>query len=370
MDGAYSRSDSPMTGSRLWAGADQPALRALGVARMRVGTEGAPVGRREVRAHPFYILSELTRLDAPPAEPLLIVPPISGQFAPLLRDMIVTLLARYRVFVLDWVNARHVPRTAGSFGFEANIAAVHAAIRAMGSGGHVVALCQGGVPALAATARLSEAGDPAVPAALALIAAPVDAMANPTGLVRLLRDRPISWYRTVPLWPVSHRYAGAGRMVYPAWMQLAAVNSYIGRRATGDAEIARKMRHDDGTDPGHFPFLDLCTSVMDIDGENYVENIARVFHERALARGRLLFEGAPVRPDAMSGTALMTVEGEVDDIAAPGQTAAAHALCPALPARRRGRLVVADCGHFSLFHGARWRDEIAPALIDFVRNAA
>ena len=367
MTGELSTSDHPQAGNRIWCGADQPKLRALGIEQIRVGPEQAPVGRRQHLATPFWLLSELTRMDRAPARKVLVVPPISGHFTPMLRDVILGLLPEFRVFVLDWVNVRHVSLRHGTFGFGDNIRAIRAAMRQMRGGG-VLALCQAGVPALAATALLAAEGGDTAPAALTLVGAPIDPLANPTDVVRLLRGRRLSWFPTVPLWPVSSRYAGCGRMVYPASMHLAALNTYLNRRASGDTEIARKLRHDDGADPEHFPFLDLYTSIMDIDGRHYVENIERIFHARALATGHLKCDGDAVTPEAIRATALLTIEGAQDDIAAPGQTAAAHDLCPALPAQARGRLVVPACGHFSLFHGDIWRAEVLPEVRAFLLN--
>jgi len=365
MEREFSLSDDPKAGRRLWAGAGQPALRALGIEAIRVGAAQAPVGRRPRAASPFYALSELARMDRLPEKKILVVPPISGHFTPMLRDVIIALLEEFRVFTLDWVNVRHVSTRHGSFGFDDNITAVVEAIREMGPGGGVLALCQGGVPAFAASALLAAGEDSAQPAALTLVGAPIDPLANPTDVVRRLRQRPLSWFRTVPLWPVSSRFAGRGRMVYPARMHLAALTAYLRHRQTGDTEIARKLRRDDGADPDRFPFLDLYTSVMDIDGRHYVENIQRVFHACAISSGSLRCGGQPVTPQAIRSTALLTVEGTEDDVAAPGQTAAAHDLCPALPARLRHRLVVDNCGHFSLFHGDLWRAEVLPVVRDF-----
>lgn len=192
MAGQFSLSDVPRAGRRLWAGSDQPALRALGIESLRIGAAQAPVGRRPRASTPFYILSELARMDRIPAKKVLVVPPISGHFTPMLRDVIVSLLADFRVFTLEWVNVRHVSTRHGTFGFDDNITAIMGAIREMGQDGGVLALCQGGVPALAATALLAAGEESAPPAALTLVAAPVNPLANPTGIVRLLRRRPLS----------------------------------------------------------------------------------------------------------------------------------------------------------------------------------
>ena len=160
-------------------------------------------------------------------------------------------------------------------------------------------------------------------------------------------------------------YAGGGRLVYPARLQLMALLSYLARHLNQGGELLHKARHDDGADPRSFPFLDLYTSIMDIDAKHFIENIDRVFHAGALPAGSLRFGGDPVEPRAIRHTALLTVEGRDDDIAAPGQTCAAHALCAELPAHLHKKRVVSGAGHFSLFHGSVFRREVLPVLRDF-----
>lgn len=346
-------------GEPLFAGAEQPARRRFGISSVQCGDARVPVVERDIAAAPFWTLVEFRRQDLRTLPTLLVVPPLSGHFAILLRDLVLGLLPDFRVVVLDWTNVRHVPLAEGPFGFDDNILTIRDAIRHLGPGLSVVALCQGCVPALAATALL--AGDGA-PAALALIAAPVDPLASPTRVVRLLRERPLYWYRAFALRRVSLRFEGHGRWVYAAETQLAALQAYFAARVEGEGELARKARRDDGADPERFPFLDLYSAIMDIDGRHFVENIERVFHRRALARGTLSCAGTPVDPAAIRDTALLVLEGEEDDIAAPGQGRAALSLCTGLPDRRKEAVVVPGCGHFSLFHGGICRAEVLPRL--------
>jgi poly(3-hydroxybutyrate) depolymerase len=269
------------------------------------------------------------------------------------------------VLLLDWTNVRHVSAGHGQFGFDDNIETVIRMVRHGGPGLSVVAVCQGGVPALAATALLAAVDDPAAPASLTLIAAPVDPLAKPTRVVRLLRERPLSWFEDSANSVVPDIYAGTGRLVYPAPLQLSALLTYLRRHLDQSGELRAKAHHDDGADPRRFPFLDLYSSIMDLDAMHFVENIDRVFHRRALLQGTLQCGGELVDVRAVRHTALLTIEGQEDDIAAPGQTSAAHALCTALPTDLHQKQVVNGAGHFSLFHGAVFRREVLPILRDF-----
>lgn len=338
----------------LFNGADQPEYRAFHL--------GPAVTCDDLLHAPFHRLRLFRHEDTPDGAPVLIVPPLSGHFPVLLRDMVLDLVAVSPVALLDWANVRHVPLAEGAFGFEDNIAAIRSAIVSLGPDVSVIALCQGGVPALAAVADLAATNPGAAPLALTLIAAPVDPLANPTPVVGLIRGRSRYWYEIVPIATVPPGSAGQGRWVYPARTQLAALRLYLDRQVREDTELARKIAHDDGSDPARFPFLDLYTSIMDIDARHFAENIDSVFLSRRLPSGEMTFEGRPIDPGAIRRTTLTTIEGAEDDIAAPGQTAAAHALCRNLPDDRRRRLVVPGAGHFSLFHGGGWRREVLPFL--------
>jgi poly(3-hydroxybutyrate) depolymerase len=353
-----------------FAGADQPARRSLEIAAVDLPCGAVPVSNEDLAASPFHTLTVFRVSGRGPGPAVLLVPPLSGHMPILLRDTVLGLLQFRDVALLDWVNVRHVPGRLGSFGFDDNIIAIEQAVRQLGPDVSVLALCQAGVPALAATARLAAAAPAAAPAALALMAAPVDPLANPTELVRFARRIPLSWYRTVPLAPVAPGYAGSGRTVYPARAQLLALRRFLGRQVARNGELARKMAQDDGADPARFPFRDLYTAVMDIDARHYVENIATIFHTRALPAGRLSCAGETVVPSEIRRTRLMTIEGESDPIAAPGQTAAAHDLCTGLSEAQRTSLVVPACGHFSLFHGDTWRARVLPALCRHIEGGS
>lgn len=358
---------APLFERRAGWGADQPARRSFGIDRVRIGGRLVGVRQRDVWLKPFGALTHLQKEPPYSGPRLLLVPPLSGHLPFLLRDMAVTLLPDHDVHVADWINARYVPAAAGPFGLEDNITYVMEMIRALGEDATIIALCQGGVPALAAAALLAEDKEPAAPKALVLIAAPIDPLANATRVVRRLRAHPLDWFRAHVISQVAPRYPGAGRRVYPARMQLAGLTVYLARHLAERGELFDKLLKDDGADPVAHPFFEAYASVMDLPSEVFLDTVRLVFHERALARRRLTWRGRPVDCSAIEKTALMTIEGAFDDIAAPGQTAAAHRLCANLSPSQRRRYVLPDSGHFSTFHGRSWRERLAPEIDAFLR---
>jgi len=359
-----------MSKSPLFIGANQPARRDFGITHVTAGDLRLPVYARDAVATPFCTLVELARADIAPKADVLVVAPLSGHFPVLLRDLILGLLPDFRVYVTDWLNVRHVPVDRGFFGLDMNISTLLDMMKRLAPGLNVIALCQGGVPALAATALLARDQDPHIPATLILIAAPIDPLANPTRVVQLLRSRPLSWFEANVITTVPELYSGSGRHVYPAHLHLIPLWAYLTRRVTEGSEIASKVLFDDGADPGQFPFLDLYTSIMDLDAKFFLENTKIVFQDCLLRKGAFLFQGEPINLKAVRQTALLTIEGELDDIAAPGQTAAAHGLCTLLSARLHHRIIVPGSGHFSLFYGGICRTEVLPAIRTFCRETA
>lgn len=354
-----------VSASPLFSGSDQPARRGFDNKEVVLDGQRVPVATRDVPITPFCMLVECARTDIDVRRKILVVPPLSGHFPILLRDLIVDLIPWFRVYVADWVNVRHIDIAHGTFGLEANIATVLRMMQHVGSGLTVIALCQAGIPALAAAAALAAACDARAPAHLVLMAAPIDPLANPTRVVQLLRSRSLSWMDRSLTEPVSDEFAGRGRLVYPARLQLSALQTYLTRRLLEGSELIGKILADDGSDPRRFPFLDLYTSIMDLDAPFFLENTKSLYHDCELRAGTLQFEGNRIALGAINKTKLMTIEGEWDDIAAPGQTSAAHELCASLSTSSRRRILVPRCGHFSLFHGERWRREVLPEVLRF-----
>jgi poly(3-hydroxybutyrate) depolymerase len=355
---------------RLYAGAEQPARLSLEIDVIAGDGEPVPVAVDDVLHLPFCALTRLSRSDRKALPKVLLVAPLSCHFPILLRDVVLGLLENCEVFITDWVNARDVPLQCGRFGLAENIAYILEAMRVLGPGLHVLALCQGAVPALVATAHQAESGADCTPVSLVLMAGPVDPAVNPTRVSRMLGARALSWYERNVIMEVPPGRPGKGRLVYPASVQLVGLWSYLARHISAGGELLSKLLRDDGADPLRFPFLDLYSALMDLPAEVFLDIVRHVYCERTLACGQLQVGNANPSLRAIRTTALMTVEGEYDDIAAPNQTARAHALCPSVPDAARGKLVVPACGHFSLFHGGVWRKRVLPHVRAFMARSA
>ena len=351
---------------RLYAGADQPARLSLEIDRIEHQGELVPILSRDVLQMPFCALTRLARSDGTDLPKVLVVAPLSGHFPILLRDLVIGLLPTFQVFITDWVNARHVAHDQGSFDLEKNVSYIVEMMEHLGPGLNVMALCQAALPALVATAHLSETNGPSAPRTLVLMAAPVDPSANPTRVVRLIRARSLSWYERNVITRVPPPYPGQDRLVYPASVQLLGLWAHLVRHICERGELLGKMLQDDGNDPLRFPFLDLYSALMDLPAEVFLDTIRHIYQERSVWKSKLTARSRQVDFAAIRSTALMTVEGEDDDIAAPGQTRRAHDLCPAVPTDARHHLLVPDCGHFSLFHGDIWRTRVLPEVEAFI----
>jgi polyhydroxyalkanoate depolymerase len=298
---------------------------------------------------------------------VLVVAPLSGHFATLLRSTVKTLLADHDVYITDWHNARDVPLSAGQFGMDGYIRHVIAFLEHLGPGAHVVAVCQPCVQSLAACAIMSEDDNPATPASMTLMAGPIDCRINPTKVNELATTKPIEWFESQLIATVPNRYKGAGRRVYPGFVQLTAfmsmnmdrhVQAHIdlySNLAQGRREQAEQAKN----------FYDEYFAVLDLPAEFYLETVRLVFQEYALAKGELTFEGRKVNPAAIRKTVLMTVEGERDDICSVGQTLAAHDLASKLRPYMKQHHLQAGVGHYGVFSGKKWEGQIYP----LVRNA-
>jgi poly(3-hydroxybutyrate) depolymerase len=295
---------------------------------------------------------------------VLVLAPLSGHFATLLRDTVETLLPDHDVYITDWFNAREVPLDAGRFGFDEYVDHVVRFLGVLGPGAHLLAVCQPCVQALAATAVMAEAEDPNVPRTLTLMAGPIDTRVNPTAVNDLATSVPIEWFEQNVISTVPWRHPGAGRRVYPGFVQLTAFLSMNMPRhvkshfdlftalADGDTAAARVTRD----------FYDEYFAVLDLAAEFYLETVERVFQTWDLARGVLEVHGRKVDPGAISRTLLLTVEGERDDICSIGQTMAAHDLCSSLNPYLKQHHLQAGVGHYGVFSGRRWESQVYPVL--------
>lgn len=339
------------------------------------GTEvaGARVAVREhaVLSMPFCSLVRFEReLPAGSASgpKILVVAPMSGHHASLLRGTIDRLLPANDVYVTDWTDARDVPASSGRFGFDDYVDYLVAMLEHLGPDTHVMAVCQPTVPVIAAVSLMSEDRNPCVPRSMILLGGPVDTRESPTEVNRLATEKGFRWFADNVISVVPFPHAGAGRRVYPGFLQLGGfISMNLDRHVKSHGELFVDLST--GNEAGaakHREFYDEYLSVMDMTEEFYLETILKVFVEHHLPEGRLLHRGRPVRPETIVKTAMMTVEGGRDDITGRGQTAAAHRLCSGIPDARRLHHVEAEAGHYGIFSGSRYRGSVAPAIESFI----
>jgi poly(3-hydroxybutyrate) depolymerase len=303
--------------------------------------------------------------------PILVVAPLSGHHATLLRETVRTLLADHTVYVTDWIDARLVPVSEGGFTLDDYVAYIREFMRHIGTERlHMLAVCQPAVPVLGAVALGAAAGEPE-PRSLILMGGPIDARENPTDVNRFAKARSLRWFETHLLHETPAGYPGRGRRVYPGFLQHAgfiAMNPMRHANAHLDffQDVARG-EHEDAEE--HRRFYDEYNAVLDMPAEYYIDCIRVVFQQHLLPRGLWSVAGERITPGAITGPALMTVEGEKDDISGLGQTRAAHALATGIPAHRKEHLTVAGAGHYGIFSGRRWREIVYPRMRAFIAGA-
>jgi poly(3-hydroxybutyrate) depolymerase len=328
------------------------------------------VGEDPVLRTPFCTLLHFKK-DAAAEQPrVLVVAPLSGHFSTLLRGTVEALLPDHDVYITDWINARNVPLFYGRFDLDDYIDLVVEFIRALGPKTHVVAVCQPSVPVLAAAALMAAADDPDQPVSMTLMGGPIDTRRNPTQVNLLATSHPLDWFEHNVITAVPSRYPGAFRRVYPGFLQLAGfMTMNLDRHVTAHFDLFRHLVRGDGDSAeATKTFYDEYMSVMDLPADFYLQTIRQVFQEHALPLGTLSSRGRKVDPAAIERTALLTVEGEKDDICAVGQTLAAHDLCRNLPPQKKAHHLQPHVGHYGVFNGRRWRTEIYPKVRDFIRT--
>ncbi|WP_370457143.1 polyhydroxyalkanoate depolymerase [Salipiger sp. PrR003] len=351
--------------SRFRLSHDRPAF---GLSTVRVDNRDVPVVEEVALDLPFGTLLHFRKDMDTPQPKVLVTAPLSGHFATLLAGTVKVLLRDHDVFITDWKNARDVPLSEGDFGVEDYISYVIRFLEEIGPGAHILAVCQPCVQALAAVAVMSEDRNPATPLSMTLMAGPVDVRESPTTVNDLANQRPIEWFERNVIARVPWRYAGAGRKVYPGFVQLTAFMSMNmdRHRAThrklydhilaGETEKAHKIKE----------FYDEYFAVLDLTEAFYIETIERIFQRAELATGALSYRGRKVDPGKIRHTALLTVEGGRDDICGLGQTAAAHDLCASLRPHLKRHHLQANVGHYGVFNGRRWETEIYPVVRNMI----
>jgi poly(3-hydroxybutyrate) depolymerase len=318
---------------------------------------------------PFGTLLHFRKDHAVQQPRVLLVAPMSGHFATLLRGTVQVMLPEHDLYITDWKNARDVPLAEGRFGFDEFVDHIIRFLRVMGPGSHVVAVCQPAVPALAAAAVMAEVGDVAVPHSMTLMAGPIDTRVNPTKVNELAKSRPIEWFDRHLISAVPWRYPGAFRHVYPGFVQLSAFMSMnLDRHISAHFGQFRSLVGGDHISAeAHRRFYDEYGAVMDLPAEFYLETVQRVFQEYDLPRGALTWHGEPVRPTAIRRMGLLTVEGERDDICAIGQTMAALDLCSRIPVNLKQDHLQTGVGHYGVFSGRRWANEVYPRVREMIQ---
>ena len=348
---------------------------AWGLTCTQVDDVTVPVTENVVAYLPFCRLVHFQRQlpeGRTPDPRILLVAPLSGHHATLLRDTVRTLLPRHEVFVTDWVDARMVEQNAGCFGLEDYIHYAQEFIRHLDGDVHVMAVCQPTAPVLAAIALMASNGEPRLPRSMIMMGGPIDARQSPTQVNRLAMNKPYSWFENNLIDRVPGRFPGMGRRVYPGFLQHAGfVAMNPDRHLQSHYDYFLSLLQGDGQDAeAHRRFYDEYNAVLDMPAEFYLDTIRIVFQEYELARGGLRVNGQRVDPTAIRNVALFTIEGELDDISGQGQTQAAHALCTAIPDELRQHYTAPDCGHYGIFAGRRWRELICPRIEHFIRHVA
>ncbi|MGC4396269.1 polyhydroxyalkanoate depolymerase [Hydrogenophaga sp. T2] len=339
-----------------------------GIGEVQVNGEPVAVDETVALQLPFGSLLHFQKRAADPGPPVLLVAPLSGHFATLLRETARTLLQDHDVYITDWHNARDVHLRHGAFGLDDYIDYLMRFTAHLGPGAHMVAVCQPCVAALAATALMAENGDPAAPVSLTLMAGPVDCRVNPTEVNRLATSKPIEWFEQNLISHVPLPHAGHLRRVYPGFVQLTAFMSMNPERHQQSFRTMVDHLVDGRVDEARTiqDFYEEYLAVNDLPAEFYLETVAKVFQTFDLARGELMWRGRRVNTAAIRRTALMTVEGERDDICAIGQTVAAQDLCPGIRPYRKTHHIQTGVGHYGVFSGRRWQAQIYPRVREHI----
>jgi poly(3-hydroxybutyrate) depolymerase len=306
---------------------------------------------------------------ARPAPKVLLVAPLSGHHATLVRDTVRTLVAEHDVWVTDWVDARQVPLAAGPFHLADYVDYVREFIRLLSPDAHVISVCQPTVPVLCAIALMAESREPHQPRTMVMMGGPIDARKSPTAVNNLAMTRPLSWFERHVIHRVPAKYPGYHRRVYPGFLQhmgFVAMNPDRHLNAHWDY-FNHLLEGDDDSAERHREFYDEYNAVIDLPAEYYLDTVKAVFQDFALPKGRMFVGERLVRPQTIRDTALLTIEGELDDISGNGQTEAAHLLCLNLAKERREHFLAPRVGHYGIFSGRRWREMIYPRVRDFIR---
>ncbi len=348
---------------------------SFGITHTRSHGLTVPITEEIIVAKPFCNLIHFKRHlpeTAPATDPkVLMVAPMSGHYATLLRGTVAAMLEEHDVYITDWADAREVPMFEGRFDLDDFIDYLIEFVQVLGPSTHVVAVCQPAVPALAATAVMASREDPCQPASLTMMGGPIDTRRNPTAVNELARKRSIEWFENNVITFVPLPHAGAMRRVYPGFMQLTGfMTMNLERHMNAHVDLYNNLiKGDCDSVKQHQEFYEEYLAVMDLTAEFYLQTVETVFQRHALPDGVMMHRGERVDCSAIRNTSIITIEGERDDICGLGQTEAAHALCMNVPAEDHFHYVQPGVGHYGVFNGTRWRTEIQPRLRQMIRAA-
>lgn len=339
----------------------------------RIAVDGVAYCVREEIAwsRPFCNLLRFVRQNLPDADrqpKLLIVAPMSGHYATLLRGTVEAFLPDFDVYITDWADARAVPLSVGTFDLDDYIDYLREMLEFLGPGVHTLGVCQPAVPLLASVALMEASGDNSAPASMTLIGGPIDTRRSPTEVNRLAEKRGVEWFRRNCLHTVPFPYPGFGRAVYPGFLQLSGFMAMnLDRHVNAHLEMFNHLVAGDGDSAEkHREFYDEYMAVMDLTADYYMQTVETVFVRHALPKGQMKHRGRPVDPTAIRNCGLMTIEGERDDISGVGQTYAANELCVNIPEAKKQHYLAMGVGHYGVFNGSRFRAEVAPRIRAFV----
>lgn len=349
---------------------------AFGIQTVSIAGQDVGIMERTVLNKPFCKLLHFKKdlSDQAFAElnqpTVLVVAPLSGHHATLLRDTVRALLVEHDVYITDWTDARMVPLKDGPFHLDDYIYYVQDFIRLLGPDVHVISVCQPTVPVLAAISLMASNKDPKLPKTMTMMGGPIDPRKSPTAVNDLAMEKPYSWFENTVIYAVPGNYPGFGRKVYPGFLQHAGfIAMNPGRHAQSHREFYQHLvRGDDDSAEAHRQFYDEYNAVLDMPAEYYLDTIRTVFQEFRLPKGTWEVGGQLVRPQDIETVALFTVEGELDDISGLGQTRAAHDLCSGIPKEMHHEFVAPKAGHYGIFSGRRWREVICPKIGEFIRE--
>jgi len=346
----------------------------FGIKETRIHGLSVPVREEIVMKKPFCNLLHFDRDEAIVGKrydpKVLLIAPMSGHYATLLRGTVEAMIKEHNLYVTDWADSRDIPLYEGSFGLEDYIDYIIEFVRFLGPNTHVIAVCQPAVPALAAAAVMAANDDPCQPASMTLMGGPIDTRRNRTQVNKLAEEKPLSWFENNVINYVPFPNAGVGRRVYPGFIQLTGfMTMNLERHTQAHMKLFENLvKGDCDSVNQHKTFYEEYLAVMDLPAEFYLETIRAVFKEHLLAKGELMHRGKRVDCSAIRKTALMTVEGERDDICGLGQTQAAHDLCTNIPVDEHYGYVQPGVGHYGVFSGTRWRTEIQPRIREMIRT--